>query len=83
MLNGSCQHAVEECFSDVSSVELEAEFVQIALKIFRLYVMKDVEYRSLCIADCYMHPRKYLSNQFFWYHLRVVFLEHFVKVGVG
>ena len=83
MLNGGCQHAVEECFSEVSSVELEAELIQIALEIFRLYIVKDIEDCPLCVADCYMHPGKYLSNLFFWYHLRVMFLEHFVKVGVG
>ena len=72
MLDGSCQHALEKVLSEVSSVELEAELVQITLEIFRLYVVEDVKYCSFCIADCYMHPGKYLSNLFFRYHLRVV-----------
>ena len=78
-----CQHAVEEVFSEVSSVELETELVQITLEIFRLHVVEDIEYCSLCIADLDMHPRKNLSNLFFRNHLRVMFFEHFVKVGVG
>ena len=83
VLNGSRQHAVEECFSEISSVELVAEFVQITLQIFRLHVVEDIKYSPLGIADCYMHPGKYLSNPFFRYYLRVMFLEYLVKVGVG
>ena len=69
MLDGGCQHAVEEVFPEVPSVELEAELVQMALEIFRLHVVEDVEYCSFCIADCYMYTRKYLSNLVFRNHL--------------
>ena len=83
MPNGGSEHAIEECFSEISSVELEAEPVQVALKIFGLYIVKNIEDCPLGVADRYMHPRKYLSNLFFRYHLRVMLFEHLVEVGVG
>ena len=78
MLGDSYQHAAEECFSEKSSVELEAELVQIALKILRLYVVKDILHCGLL----YM-ARMYLANLFFSFHLQVIFSENFVRVGVG
>ena len=59
MHNGGCQHAVEECFSEISSVEFEAELVQIALKILGLYIVEDIEDCPLSIADCYKYIKDY------------------------